>query len=220
MDANELLMGSGAKSCKFDNLGDTWIGTIVDQPTAKQMTKYQSTELDYWPSGDPKMQIVVPLQTDVRDPADPADNGRRVLFIPPRMMQPVRDAIVRAGAKGLTIGGRLAVRWASGSGQGEGNPKQYAAEYEPPQVDVGAMLGNGQTPAQPTPPPAPAATAQAAPPATGGMLSAPATPPATEAGPPPGVDPAIWTNLPEAQRQTILAAMSQPANEFAPQRPF
>jgi hypothetical protein len=228
-DANELLMGSGAKSCKFDNLGDTWVGTIVDQPTAKQMTKYQSTELDFWPSGDPKMQVVVPLQTDVRDPADPADNGRRVLFIPPRMMQPIRDAIILRGAKGLAIGGRLAVRWSSGTGHGEGNPKQYSAEYEPPQVDVGSLMGNGNgaQPAAPATPPQQQAPPAAAPPvatpastAAGGMLTAPTAPPASEVGPPPGVDPGVWAGLPEAQRQAILAAMAPPAGAFTPQAPF
>jgi hypothetical protein len=224
MDANELLMNSGAKSCKFEHLGDTWIGTIVDQPTAKQMTKYQSDELDYWPSGDPKMQIVVTLQTEARDPANPADDGRRVLFIPPRMMTPVREAIVRSGAKGLAIGGRLAVKWVSGTGQGEGNPKQYAAEYEPPQVEMGSMLGgNGteQTTATQSapPPPATAQPATSPPPATGGMLAAPVTPPAAQAGPPPGVDPQVWAGLPDSQRQAILAAMA-PANTFAPQQPF
>lgn len=217
-DANELLMGSGAKSCKFDNLGDTWVGTIADTPTAKQMTKYQSTELDYWPSGDPKMQIVVPLQTDVRDPSDPSDDGRRVLFIPPRMMGPVKEAILRSGAKGLQVGGRLAVRWASGSGQGEGNPKLYTAEYAPPQVEM--PITGGQQPASPPPAaPAPAPVA-APPPPAGGMLNAPTPPAVAQADPPPGVDPTVWAGLPEAQRQAILAAMAPSAAGFTPQQPF
>jgi hypothetical protein len=224
-DANELLMSGGVKSCKFETLGDTWIGTIADQPKATQMTKYQSTtgELDYWPSGDPKMQIVVTIATDVRDPALADDDGRRRLFIPPRMMTPVREAVQRAGAKGLAIGGRIAVKWISGLGKGEGDPKVYAADYAAPALDPGNLLagGNGQ-PAAPVAQSAPVAPAPAtSPPTTGGLLAAAAaTPPAAQAGPPPGVDPAVWGSLPDAQRQAILAAMAAPAGAFTPEPPF
>jgi hypothetical protein len=232
--ANELLMGGGATSCKFETLGDTWVGTIVEPPKARQMTKYKSEELDFWPSGDAKMQIVVPIQTEQRDPANPADDGRRILFIPPRMMTPVREAVQRAGAKGLHIGGRIAVRWVSGAGQVEGDPKVYAADYAPPAIDPGNLLaGNGaqsaatvaapSAPAAPvaaapaaTPPPAPAAPAAApvaAAPAGGGLLN---QPPLSQAGPPPGVDPGVWAALPDQQRQAILAAMAHPATTAAP----
>jgi hypothetical protein len=246
-DANELLMSGGVKSCKFETLGDTWIGTIADQPKATQMTKYQSTtgELDYWPSGDPKMQIVVTIATDVRDPALADDDGRRRLFIPPRMMTPVREAVQRAGAKGLAIGGRIAVKWISGLGKGEGDPKVYAADYAAPVVDPGNLLagGNGQPGAAAaalTAPVLSTATGQpvvhhqqvpvatapdlgaapapaAAPPASGGLLN---QTPVAQAGPPPGVEPAVWNTLPDAQRQAILAAMASPAAAFTPQTPF
>jgi hypothetical protein len=204
-DANDLLMSGGVKAAKFDTLGETVLGTITDQPRASQMTKYQSDELDYWPSGDPKMQIVVTLQTDQRDPANAQDDGRRRLFIVPRMMQPVREAVLRSGAKGLAIGGRLAVRWVSGTGQGEGNAKQYAAEYAPPAVDPGGLLGGqaNATPAAPAPAPAAAPAPQAS-------LLASVTPAAAAAPPPPGVDPVVWANLPDGQRQAVLAAMTAP----------
>ena len=229
-NANDLLMSGGIKSAKFDTLGDTVMGTLVDEPKAIQMTKYQSDELDFWPSGDPKMQIVVTIQTDLRDPADAFDEGKRRLHIPPRMMPPVREAVQRAGAKGLAIGGRIAVRWITGTGKGEGNPKVYAAEYQAPAVDPGGLLtggGNGHQPATaqapaaaaPAPQPSPMlATPTQAAPATarqGSMLAQPTTP----AGPPPaphGVDPTVWAGLPDAQRQAVLAAMSNPAATAAP----
>lgn len=215
MDANELLMSGGIKSAKFETLGDTVIGTITDQPKVEQMRKYQSEELDFWPSGDPKMQIVVILQTEQRDPADPHDDGKRRLHIPPRMMQPVREAVRRSGAKGLEIGGRIAVRWVSGSGQGEGNAKQYAADYAPPAVDPGSLLGgNGAAPvtapaaaapslgvAQPPAAQAPAAPAPSAAAQSLG-LAQPAAIPC-----PPGIDPEKWKALPVAQQQAIAAAM-------------
>lgn len=225
-DGNDLLMSGGIKAAKFDQLNVPVIGTILDQPKAVQLNKFgpdgkPTTELDYWPSGDPKMQVIVTIATDLRDPADPEDDGRRRLHIPPRMMPPVREAIQRSGAKGLAIGGRIAVCWISGTGQGQGNPKVYAAEYAPPAVDVGSMLATSPPAATPAAPPtaaAPRATSMLAtstpavaastPPASPTMTSMLAAPPAAQAGPPPGMDPAVWANLPEAQRAAVLAAMA------------
>lgn len=213
--ANDLLMGGGVKAAAFETLGTVVRGKIVDDPKVQQMRKYQSDELDFWPSGDPKMQIVVTIQTDQRDPADAEDDGRRVLYIPPRMMQPVRDAVKAAGAKGLAVGGTIAVQWASGTGQGQGNPKVYTAAYQPPQLDPGSLLStpNGTvTPAAVAtqPPmlttPAPAATV---PSNTMSLLTAATTPAA--AGPPAGsnIDPAVWSALPAEQQRAVLAALGQ-----------
>lgn len=211
-DGNELLMSGGIKSAGFQILGDTVVGTIIDQPKQVQMTKYKSDELDYWPSGDPKMQIVVTIQTDERDPADPTDDGRRRLFITPRMMKPTREAVLRAGVKGLAIGGRLAERWVSGSGEGAGNAREFAAEYAPPVVDPGSLLGPATAPPILTPAlvAAPVAAAPITAPFTG-MLG-----PTAQTAAPMGVDPNVWAGLPEAQRQAILAAMSNPAATAAP----
>lgn len=204
MDANELLMSGGIKSIgwKDNPIGHTVIGTIVDQPKAEQMKKYESEELDFWPSGDPKMQILVTIQTDLRDPADTTDDGKRRLHIPPRMMKPVREAVQRASAPGLAIGGRIAVRRTGGTGA-TGSPFEFAAEYAPPALDPGSLMGNtnGATPAtQPAPAAAPAVSAT--------MQSLGLTTPAAPAAPPPGVDPTVWAALPETQKAAVLAAMA------------
>jgi len=232
---NDLLMSGGVPSVKFDTIGDTVIGTIVDEPKATQMNKYKTDEPAFWKSGDPMMQVIVTIQTDNRDPGDPTDDGRRRLYITPRMMPPVREAIVKAGAKGLAIGGRIAVRWISGSGEGEGNARQFAADYAAPVVDPGSLLTG--TPAAappplqsaaplsaaPTVPPVQAATTQAPPamatptaaPPTGMLAAAP--PVNTALTPPPqGVDPGVWATLPEGQRLAVLAAMANPAAQVAP----
>jgi len=201
--ANNLLMSGGIKSIKWKDepVGYTVVGTIVDQPKVEQMTKYESTELDFWPSGDPKMQIIVTLQTDMRDPSNANDDGKRQLHISPRMMKPVREAVQRVNAPGLAIGGRLAVRRTGGTGA-TGSPFEFAAEYATPAVDPGSLMGNGNG----------AAASQAAANGNGATsataqslgLTTPATPPAA----PPGVDPAVWAGLPDAQKQAVLAAMA------------
>lgn len=209
IDANELLMSGGIASIgwKDNPVGHTVIGTIVDQPKAEQMKKFDSDELDFWPSGDPKMQIVVTIQTDLRDPADANDDGKRRLHIPPRMQAPVREAVKRANAPGLAIGGRIAVRRTGGTGD-KGSPFEFAAEYAPPALDPGSLMGTNGTSNSA----AKNATAQATPAAAQSLgLTSPATP----APPPPGVDPAVWAALPEAQKAAVLAAMA-PAGQQPP----
>lgn len=223
MDANALLMGGGIKSINWKNnpVGYTVIGTITETPKVEQMKKFNSDELDFWPSGDPKMQILVTLQTDQRDPADQEDDGKRRLHISPRMMAPVREAVQRVGAKGLEIGGRLAVRRVGGTGA-VGDPFTFAAEYGAPTVDPGSLLGSqpAQAPISPAPavPAAPmlAQPAPAAPVASPVAQSLGLTQPAAAPAPPPGIDPAKWAELPEAQRQAILAAMAPVGGQLPP----
>jgi len=205
VDANELLMSGGIKSINWkDNpVGYTVAGTICEQPKVEQMRKYQSDELDFWPSGDPKMQIVVILQTDERDPSNALDDGKRRLHIPPRMMGPVREAVRRSGAPGLAIGGRIAVRRIGGTGA-TGDPFQFAAEYAPPAVDPDALMGGSST-TQPPATPAPAAAPASTPAAQSLGITQPA---ATQDTPPPGVDPAVWAALPDSQKAAIRAAMA------------
>lgn len=202
MNANDLLMGGGIKSIKWKDepIGYTVIGTIAETPKVEQMKKFNSDELDFWPSGDPKMQILVTLQTDQRDPADHQDDGKRRLHISPRMMGPVREAVQRVGAKGLEIGGRLAVRRAGGSGA-VGDPFTFAAEYAAPAIDPGGLLGgNAAAPPAPTATPSPAAQSLGI-----------AQPAAVGIPCPPGMDPAKWAALPEMQQRAITAAMAPTA---------
>jgi hypothetical protein len=205
--ANQLLMGHGIKSIgwKDNPIGYTVLGTIIDTPQVKQMTQYESTELAFWKSGDPMMEIICTLQTELRDPTNPHDDGKRRLHIPPRMQPVVAAAVRKTGAPGLMTGGRIAVQRTGGTGA-TGSPFEFAAEYQPPAVDPGSMLGNGAqaqlaaTPAQPAP-------AAAAPPATiqGSLLSGT---PAVDDTPPPGVDPAKWAVLPDHQKAAVRAAMA------------
>jgi hypothetical protein len=215
--ANALLMSGGMKSIgwKDNPIGYTVVGTIVDQPRVEQMKKHKSEELQFWPSGDPMMQIVCTIQTDLRDPSDPHDEGKRKLHIPPRMQKPVREAVQRVGAPGLAMGGRIAVRRTGGTGE-SGSPFEFAAEYASPVVDPGSLLGgngNGAAPATTQAAPATQAQpAQAAAPAVSPVaqslgLTSPATPPPA----PPGVDPAVWAGLPDTQKAAVLAAMAVPS---------
>lgn len=143
-DPNAWLMGGGAKSAKFDEEGDKVVGTILDMQVKQQTDIKDGTPL-VWPDGNPKMQLVVTLQTDARDDDD--DDGQRTLYVKGQMQRAVQDAVRKAGARGLAEGGRLGVQFvdtAEPKQRGFNGAKQYAAKYEAPQVQVNADYGDDE----------------------------------------------------------------------------
>jgi len=71
--ALDLLEGGG-KSAKFETVGDTTKGQVVSAES-RQQTDYTSGEPLTWDDGNPRMQLVITLATDERDPDDPTDDG-------------------------------------------------------------------------------------------------------------------------------------------------
>lgn len=120
VDGNALLMGGEkTKACSFDgNPPVTWAGVILDEPRAVQSRNYDTDELEFWPDGKPKMQIVVKLQTDVIEGDD--DTGVRSLWLKGESQKAVVTAIRQAGAQGLERGGYLTITY-------------YAAKENPPE---------------------------------------------------------------------------------------
>ena len=137
-DVTSFLFGGGGRSVKFEAPGDTVQGEIVDLAMAQQ------TDLDgkprTWDNGDPRMQLVVTLATDLRDPEDAEDDGRRKLYVKggnkiASTQKAVADAVRAAGAASLEVGGVLAVQFTglgTPSKAGLNAPKLYAAQYRPP----------------------------------------------------------------------------------------
>lgn len=151
--ALDLLKGGG-KSAKFTEIGDTVKGAVVSAES-RQQTDYTSGEPLTWDDGKPRMQLVITLATDQRDPDDPTDDGHRNLYCKGKLLDAVRNAINASGSK-LDEGGTLAVQY---TGDGEPSnprhnpPKMYAAEYVPPSKVAGAasLLGDTQAPQQAAP---------------------------------------------------------------------
>lgn len=140
-DADRFLLGGGGKSAKFETIGTNVTGKITVKPEVKQQTKMGSGELDFWDNGDPKLQLVVSLLTDQRDPEDAEDDGVRNLYVKgsqdPKsksLHAAVAAAVQAAGTKGLEVGGVLSVTYI-GNGVsktvGFNPPKQYEATYTP-----------------------------------------------------------------------------------------
>lgn len=161
IDANDWLMSGGAKSAKFPDVGTVVKGTITTAPTLSQQTDFTTGAPKFWDDGKPMMQLVVTIATEDRDPTEPDDDGLRSLYVKGAMQAAVKDAIRKSGARGLEVGGVIAVKY-TGDGvakqRGMNPPKQFAAQYTPPTAKaVDDFLGTSEPAA------APAAAAPAAP---------------------------------------------------------
>jgi len=133
--ADDILMGSGSTAAKFENPGDYVTGVVASEPEARQQTDYRLGTPLTWDDGSPKMQVLITLQTDLRDPEKAEDDGLRTVYVKGKnLTKAVRDAVRDAGAKGVRTGGTLTVQY-TGDGTAEKGfnpPKLYAAKYVPP----------------------------------------------------------------------------------------
>lgn len=161
--------GAGAPSIKLSAVNDGVIGVIETQfkAEAKEFGT-DKVKLDR-KTGEPIMQLVVILQTDLRnwdrvakvplvdkddkskgtkDPSE--DDGRRALYIEPwtNLHAAVGKAIVDGtGSKGpLRDGGTLGVKITELRDTGKGNPlKVFAAQYTAPAASGGDFFGESKT---------------------------------------------------------------------------
>lgn len=182
-DPNSFLLGGGGSSAKFDQPGDTVAGTITSTEVREQ-TDIQTGKPLTWDNGDPRMQLVVSLQTDLRDDND--DDGVRAVYVKgskkpgsKSLHDAVRAAVQSAGAKGLEVGGTLSVSYVGdepSQTRGFSPRKLYEARYAAP--DKAAQTGGflGTAPAQQAP-----AGGQAGDPWATQQQQAPAPQPAAQA---------------------------------------
>jgi hypothetical protein len=137
---DDLLMGGGAPTCSFPEIGTTWKGEVVDKRT-EQQRDFDTGKPLTWDDGNPRLQVVITLQTDERDPKIAGDDGRRRLFVKGQMLSAVRKAVSDAGAPTVELGGTLAVQY-TGDGEasrrGMNPPKHFVAQYRAPVAQVAA----------------------------------------------------------------------------------
>lgn len=137
-DYNDLLMGQGGRSAKFEKVGDVVVGTICRVET-RQRTDMDTGQLMTWQDGNPRMQLVIQLLTEEQEDND--DDGIRNLYvpIPSAMQKAIADAVRRSGQHGIGEGGKLGVKYTSTAEptrRGFNGQKLYTAKYEPPVVSV------------------------------------------------------------------------------------
>lgn len=191
----DSFFGESSPSAKFDAIGTTVGGVITRIGDPMQQTDFSSGKPLTWDDGTPRMQLPVTLQTDLRDPSNPLDDGKRTLYVKGEMKKAIGAALRAAGAK-MALGGTLTVTF-SGEEPTAGFPKKlYTATYAAP-APGGAFF---EEPAVGTP--APVAAAHVGQP--------PAAPQPAPAAVPPGVDPQAWAAFQAMQAQAQQNAPAAP----------
>ena len=224
-----LFTTSTGKGVKFPQPGATITGKIAQAPFEKQATKFGSQEPDYWPNGDPKMQIVVPLTDTNAAPESGDDDGDRTLYVSSgSMKKAISDAMHAAGVPDVAVGGILTVTYVTDdpASKNPANPKKlYSAQYTPPASGL-AQPAPAQGYAAPAPaaPAYPAAAAATAPAAAPGYQQpapapAPAAAPAVAPAPAPAAAPdATFLGITQEQHdktKQLLALGALPPEQIA-----
>lgn len=146
-EANEFLMSGGLPAASFPHIGATVVGTVLSEPTKRPVTDINTGEIKTFQNGEPIHQITITMQTSERDASIVDDNGQRTLWIKNRMLNAVRDAVRAAGARGIEVGGVLAVTFTGEEAskvRGLNPTKLYVASYTPPpSAGNTALMGGG-----------------------------------------------------------------------------
>ena len=140
MSAIADALASGGTYLKWEHPGTTYTGIITDV-AMRQSRKYESTDLDTWEDGTPKMQVVVTLATDYRDQAQQDDDGTRMISI--NLWSGQKKALVAAckaaGVPEPQIGQRFTATHVSGIGNAKA-PRVYEYTLTAGPTGVAAAL--------------------------------------------------------------------------------
>ena len=151
MSAIADALASGGTYLKWEHPGTTYTGIITDV-TMRQSRKYESTELDAWDDGTPKLQVVLTLATEYRDQAQQDDDGTRMISI--NLWSGQKKALVAAcKAAGVTepqVGQRFTATHVSGIGNAKA-PRvfEYTLTAGPTGVAAALDVEPAATPAAP-----------------------------------------------------------------------
>lgn len=136
---------------KFEQVGDTISGLILDRAMAQQREfKPKGAgmgELLTWPDGSPKMQAVLTVQADGVEPTAEDDGRRRVFIKGKNLTVAFRDAVQRASYRGSVVGCRIGVTFTSfGESTGANPPKVYTVKFAVPAARVDEVAPEATSP--------------------------------------------------------------------------
>jgi len=140
-DVNDFLKSQGSKAFSFEAIGDAVEGEITAMDL-RQQTDVQTGEPMIFKSGAPRMVMVVTLQTTLQD--DESDDGARTVWCRggnyvaakgsgTSSLTAVKEALRRAGATDIELGGWLRMEWtgeAKQENRGFNPAKLYTAQYK------------------------------------------------------------------------------------------
>lgn len=152
-------MGTSSPAMSFTYVNDGVTGQIITEPKAVQQTVYdprnpQSKELAFWPSGDPKMQVIFQIQTTFRNyegiknpDRNQPDTGARTIYLKGKHMErATAEAVRAAGADWLEVGGMVSYRFIGEdmSSLAGVKPKLFEVRYQPPAKQPPAHMNQQQ----------------------------------------------------------------------------
>lgn len=141
------LGGNAGNSFQFDTIGDQVTGVIAGMEEVQQ-TDLQTGELKTFDNGQPMMMYRVDLQTQLRDPGNPTDDGKRSVYLKgsrkaesQSSLAAVLMAVQKAtGTNNISTGGTLTLAYIGdgvAKNRGFNAPKLYGATYVAPTMSLG-----------------------------------------------------------------------------------
>lgn len=131
--------------------GTSITGTVTKVPEVAQQRNFDTGNLEVWADGNPKLKIIITLQTTLKD--DEEDDGIRTLHVKKGWAehQPIREAVLASGAEKMEVGGKLTVVFVGETpNPGGGFPtKNFTATYQPPAQSALMDSPTAQQPATP-----------------------------------------------------------------------
>lgn len=146
-ELDKAFAGSGKSPFdKYSQPGTTVTGTITNVDF-RQQTEYGTNQPATFPSGDPKMQFVIQIQTDIHDDQD--DDGIRALYINAwgAKKQALAAAIQASGAhkaSEILVPGTIMTATFVGEKQVQGNNGTYTQKDYRYVLQKGAVAGMDQ----------------------------------------------------------------------------
>lgn len=95
--------GSPAYFKRGDQYGKKLVGKIV-KVSVQQERDFKTSDLKFYNDGNPIQQLVIELQTEYRDAADPDDKGLRRTFLKNRHKPALIKAVQAGGGEVLQVG--------------------------------------------------------------------------------------------------------------------
>jgi len=134
---DEFLEGGGSQypALKFENIGDTHSGVVVEYK--KLEDRDPAGVAKKWDNGDPKYVYVFTLNTG--DPSK-GDKGVGNIWVRGNMVKVIREAAQEAGVTAM-VGTTIKVRYDSDGEQtkkGYSKPKLFKAKVEPAVTNAGS----------------------------------------------------------------------------------
>ncbi|BAH52266.1 hypothetical protein [Rhodococcus opacus] len=153
-DQASFLFGGSVPAAfqKDDPIGTRRGGVVSMDPEIKQQTDFDTDEPLTWKDGSPRMQMIVTVQTDLRDPANPDDDGQRRFYVRGKQQYALAAALKAVGANKVEQGGELYFTF-TGEEPNAKNPrlnptKLYSAEYVKPNPQAQFLSAAGDQIAQ------------------------------------------------------------------------